>query len=140
MPTKKNETTSEATSDQFTTTPATPAVDQLAEIDAQIAALTAQKKAARLAEAARRAEEKAQREAAKVQTLEQVIAAQNAHRQKWVVETLAGRVMARTKSGQSQDEAMREVLTEFEAWAREEIERRLSAKTQTVVASDEQNS
>ena len=128
MPTKKNENTSEAISDQFTTTPATPAVDQLAEIDAQIAALTAQKKATRLAEAARRAEERAQREAAKVQTLEQVIEAQSSHRQKWVVETLAGRVMARTKAGQDQDTAMREVFAQFEAWTLEETQRRQTSR------------
>ena len=48
MPSKKNETTN-VQDETFITTPATPALDQLAELDAQIAALTAKKKAARQA-------------------------------------------------------------------------------------------
>jgi len=125
MPAKT--TKAEETTDPFITTRATSAQDQLAKIDAQFATLTAQKKAARASEQTRRAEAKAAKDAAKIQTLEEVIATQE-KAQKWVIQTIAGRVLKRVAAGQDQGDAMRAVLEQLESWALEEIQRRQTSK------------
>ena len=125
MPAKT--TKAEETTDPFITTPATSAQDQLAKIDAQFATLTAQKKAARASEQTRRAEAKAAKDAAKIQTLEEVIATQE-KAQKLVIQTIAGRVLKRVAAGQDQGDAMRAVLEQLESWALEEIQRRQTSK------------
>ena len=60
--------------------------------------------------------------------MDEVIERQNTHYQEWVVETLAGRVMTRTKAGQDQEKAMREVFAQMETWILEEIQRRQISK------------
>jgi hypothetical protein len=69
------------------------------------------------------------RPAKATKTLEQVIAEQSAEPRKYIVRSIAGRVLDRTAKGQDEETALAEVLAQAEAWTRQELARRASAKT-----------
>ena len=61
--------------------------------------------------------------------LTEIIEVQNATPQKYIVRSIAGRVLERMQYGQDQASATVAVLEQMEEWTREEIARRLTAKT-----------
>src|SRR5260370_1183663 len=88
--------------------------EQMAAVKAQQAALKAQQK--ELREKAR-----ALRPAKAERTLAQVIQDQNSTYQKYIVRSIAGRVLERCNHGQDPDTAMTEVLATMKAWTEEEM-------------------
>jgi hypothetical protein len=95
---------------------------QQADVKRQQAELKAQ--AAKLREQAA-----ALRPAKAIKTLAQVIDEQNAEPQKYIVRSIAGRVLERVQHGQDEDTALGEVLEQVTVWTRQELARRAAAKT-----------
>jgi hypothetical protein len=102
---------------------------QQADVKRQQAELKAQAKTLREQAAALRP-------AKATKPLEQVIAEQNAEPQKYIVRSVAGRVLDRTAKGQDEETALAEVLAQVEAWTRDELARRASAKTAQVATAE----
>jgi hypothetical protein len=102
-----------------------PTIDSIAQQQADV-----KRQQAELKEQAKQLREQAAalRPAKATKTLEQVIEAQNAEPQKYIVRSIAGRVQDRVRVGQDTETALAEVLAQVDAWTRDELDRRASAK------------
>ena len=128
MPAKKTMTSQPATDSATIAAQQADVKRQQAELKAQAAKLREQAAALRPAKASK--------------TLAQVIADQNAEPQKYIVRSIAGRVLDRTAKGQDGEVALAEVLAQVDAWTRDELARRASAKTEkhSATSSERQSS
>jgi hypothetical protein len=123
MPTKKTTTTQPTTDSQTTI------AQQQADVKRQQDEVKAQSKQLREQAAALRP-------AKATKTLAQIIEAQNATPQKYIVRSIAGRVLERVQQGQDQDEALTQVLVQVSEWTRQERARRASAKAEKIASAE----